>query len=252
MKINQKKEIDKITTFIKTTFKLQNFQKGIVAVSGGIDSAVTLALTVKALGKQNIYTLELPYKRQSTYHSSLIINQFNIPQNQKLIYKLSRSVDKLAVKLNAKKNKLRFGNILARTRMTCLFDQAKKLNCLIVGTQNKSENLLGYYTRFGDEASDLNPISHLYKLQIIKLAEYLKIPQKIISQAPSAGLWKNQTDEKELGFSYTKADPILELLIDKKIKQKEIIKQGYDKDLVTQINKRLTAVDFKSKVPYHL
>ncbi|MEA3355229.1 MAG: NAD+ synthase [Patescibacteria group bacterium] len=252
MEINPAKEVKKITDFLKTTFKSQGFKKGIVAVSGGIDSSVALALAVNALGKDNIYTLELPYKRQSIYYSTLIINQLKIPTNQKIIIKLSRSVDKLAIKLNAKKNRLRFGNILARTRMTCLFDQSKKLKTLVIGTENKSEKLLGYYTRFGDEASDINPISHLYKLQIIKLAKYLKIPPKIISQAPSAGLWKDQTDEKELGFSYLKADPILKLLIDKKIKPKEIIKQGYDKTLLDKITKRLLTVDFKTKVPYHI
>ncbi|MBU1085316.1 NAD(+) synthase, partial [Patescibacteria group bacterium] len=175
-----------------------------------------------------------------------------IPSSQRRIIKLSRSVDKLAVKLNAKKHQLRFGNILARTRMTCLFDQAKKLNTLVIGTENKSENLLGYYTRFGDQASDLNPISHLYKTEVINLADLIDIPKSIINQAPSAGLWANQTDEQELGFSYFKADPILKLLIDNKLSPQAVIKKGYDKILVEKIHQRLIAVDFKSKVPYHL
>ncbi|MFH1280600.1 MAG: NAD+ synthase [Candidatus Beckwithbacteria bacterium] len=247
-----KKQSEKITKFITSTFKSQGFKKGIIAVSGGLDSAVTLNLATKALGKKNTYTLELPYKRQSTSLSNLIINHLQIPSSQRRIIKLSRSVDKLAVKLNAKKHQLRFGNILARTRMTCLFDQAKKLNTLVIGTENKSENLLGYYTRFGDQASDLNPISHLYKTEVINLADLLDIPKCIINQAPSAGLWADQTDEQELGFSYFKADPILKLLIDNKLSPQAVIKKGYDKTLVEKIHQRLTAVDFKSKVPYHL
>lgn len=247
-----KTQSDKIINFIASTFKSQGFKKGIIAVSGGLDSAVTLSLATKALGKENIYTLELPYKRQSTDLSHLIIKQLDIPQNQRLVIKLSRAVDKLAIKLNAKKNPLRFGNIIARTRMICLFDQAKKLNALVIGTENKSENLLGYYTRFGDEASDINPISHLYKTEVIKLASFLDIPKVIINQPPSAGLWPDQTDEKELGFSYEKADPILKLLSEDKLTKEQIIKKGIDKSLIAKIEKRLKTIDFKSKVPYHL
>lgn len=246
MKIDCKKETDRIVEFIKDTFKDQGFQKGIVAVSGGIDSSLSLALGALALGKENIYTLELPYKRQSTYLSSLIINHLDIPTNQRLIYKLSRSADKLAVKLNAKKDPLRFGNIVVRARMICLFDQAKVKNALVIGTENKSENILGYYTRYGDEAADLDPISHLYKTQVIALAKFLNLPKKIIKNPPSAGLWEDQTDEKELGFSYLQADPIIKALIENKTTQ------NFNQNLVNQVIKRLKSVDFKTKVPYSL
>jgi NAD+ synthase len=246
MEINPQNEIDKIIDFIKTTFKSQGYKKAIVAVSGGLDSTVTLSLAVKALGTDNVYSLQLPYKRQSTYLSTLIIDHLEIPQSQRLILKLSRSVDKLAIKLNARKDKLRFGNILARARMVCLFDQAKAKNALVIGTENKSENLLGYYTRYGDQASDLDPISHLYKTQVIALAKELSLPEKIISAPPSAELWKDQTDEKELGFSYQQADPILEAVLEKKSTD------SFDSSLVDKILDRLQAVDFKTKVPYHL
>lgn len=246
MKIDPQKETNRIVEFIQTTFKAQNFQKGIVAISGGLDSSLSLALTTKALGKENIYTLQMPYKRQDVSLSNLIIKKLAIPENQQLKLKLSRSVDKLAVKLNVKKDPLRFGNILARARMTCLFDQAKAKQALVIGTENKSENLLGYYTRYGDQASDLDPISHLYKTQIIKLAEYLSLPKPIIDQAPSAGLWPGQTDEQELGFSYQKADPILKAIDENKPTS------SFNQKLVTKIKKRLNAVDFKQKVPYHL
>ena len=130
--------------------------------------------------------------------------------------------------------------------MTCLFDAAKAKKALVIGTENKSENLLGYYTRYGDQAADLDPISHLYKTQVIKLAEYLELPKPIIDQAPSAGLWPDQTDEKELGFSYKKADPILKALT------KNQSTDNFDQKLVEKITKHLKAVDFKTKVPYHL
>ena len=252
MQIDPIKQSKKITDFIKITFTSQGINKAVIAVSGGIDSALSLALATKALGKEIIYTLELPYKRQSTELSSLIITHLDIPPNQRKIIKLSRAVDKLAIQLNAKKNPLRFGNILARTRMICLFDQAKTNKAMVIGTENKSEKLLGYYTRFGDQASDLDPISHLYKTQVIKLAQHFKLPPAILKALPSAGLWKDQTDESELGFSYQQADPILNLLVDQKFTPSQVISQGHDKLLVAKISKRLIAIDFKSKVPYHL
>lgn len=246
MNLDPSKEADRIIEFIKSTFKSQKISKAVIAVSGGIDSAVSLSLVTKAIGKENIYTLELPYKRQSTYLSTYMINSLDIPNNQRLVYKLSRSVDKLAVKLNAHKDSLRFGNILVRARMICLFDQAKSKKALVIGTENKSENMLGYYTRFGDQAADLDPISHLYKLQVIALAKFLRVPEKIISAPPSAGLWENQTDEQELGFSYLKADPILKAVSENKSTK------NFDQQLVKKVIKRLKAVDFKTKVPYHL
>src|SRR3989344_9255784 len=177
-------ESEKIVKFIRETFTQQGFTKAIVAVSGGIDSATSLLLTVKALGKENVYSLQLPYKKhQSLELSDLVIEQAGIPKNQRLVINIGRPADKIAVKLNAKKDKVRLGNILARVRMICLFDPAKKLGALVVGTENKSEKMLGYFTRFGDEASDLEPIVHLYKTEVVKLAQELGVPEKIIKAA---------------------------------------------------------------------
>lgn len=252
MEINPQQEVDKIIKFIQSTFKQQGFQKGIIAVSGGLDSALSLILATKALGPENIYTLQLPYADQSVEDSDLIIQTTQIPQANRLIFNLKKPVDILAEELKRGQDKVRLGNTIARLRMIHLFDQAKKLKALVIGTENKSEQILGYYTRFGDSASDIEPISHLYKTQLYQLAEHLQIPENIIKKSPSAELWLNQTDEQELGFSYQKADPVLSLLIDKKLTQEKIINQGFDSGLVVKIIKRLKAVDFKSKVPYHI
>jgi NAD+ synthase len=220
-------QADKIISFIRRTFKQQQFSRAIVAVSGGVDSATSLMLTVKALGKKNIYSLQLPYKKhQSLELSDLAIEQTGIPKNQRLIINIGRAADKIAAKLNAKKDKVRLGNIIARVRMICLFDQAKKLKALVVGTENKSEKMLGYFTRFGDEASDVEPIIHLYKTEVIKLAQELGVPEAIIQAAPTAGLWPGQTDETELGMTYAE--------IDAQLKQGEI------------------KPSFKLNTPYHL
>lgn len=200
-------ESERIVKFIQETFTKQGFSKAIVAISGGIDSATSLMLTVRALGEKNVYSLQLPYKKhQSLEMSDLVIEQAGIPKNQRLVINIGRPADKLAIKLNAKKDKVRLGNILARVRMICLFDQAKKLKALVVGTENKSEKMLGYFTRFGDEASDLEPIAHLYKTKVIKLAKDLGVPEAIIKAAPTTGLWPGQTDEVELGMTYVEID----------------------------------------------
>ncbi|NCO88578.1 NAD(+) synthase [Candidatus Roizmanbacteria bacterium] len=137
---------------------------------------------------------------------------------------------------------------MARTRMIILFDQAKKLDALVCGTENKSEHLLGYFTRFGDAASDIEPIQHLYKTQIYQLAKYLKIPREIINQPPTAGLWNGQTDEGQFEFTYKEADQVLSLYYDQRKSLKMIIKSGFPN--VKIIIKMMRNNQFKNKTPY--
>lgn len=229
--------MEKILKFIQETFKQQGFVKAVVAVSGGVDSATSLMLAARALGKDNVYSLQLPYKKhQPLVLAEAAIEAAGIPKNQRLIINIGRAADKLAVKLNAKKDKVRLGNILARVRMICLFDQAKKLKALVVGTENKSEKDLGYFTRFGDEASDLEPIIHLYKTEVIALAKELGVPGAVITAVPTAGLWPGQTDEAELGLSYAQIDRML----------------AGKKTLHPAVAARIKANQFKDKVPYAL
>lgn len=216
--------------FIRTIFDQEKVDRAVVAVSGGIDSSVALVLTVKALGAENVYGLQLPYKNQETKNSDLILDFAKIPLKNRVKINIGKTVDGFGVK-----DRVRLGNIMARVRMIYSFDLAKKLNALVVGTENKSEKLLGYYTRFGDEAADIEPIVHLYKTQVRQLAGELKIPEEIINQTPTAGLWPGQTDEGDLGFSYKEADEYFQ----KKIKN-------------NKIKLWLKGVDFKKRVPYTL
>lgn len=145
--------------------------------------------------------------------------------------------------------KERLGNIMARVRMIILFDLAKKLNAIVSGTENKSERLLGYFTRFGDSASDIEPIAHLYKTQVYQLAKYLKVPEKIINQSPTAGLWDGQTDEDEFGFTYEEADQVLYLVDDR---PQDINKIKKDFPNAEKIIERMQSNQFKLQTPYHL
>lgn len=158
-------------------------------------------------------------------------------------------------------NRLRLANIAARARMIVIYDQAKLHDALVIGTENHSEYLLGYYTRFGDEASDLEPVKHLYKTQLLQLAEYLKIPSEIIAKPPTAGLWTGQTDEAELGFSYGDADPILYLRYEQKMSPNQIAKlvadqtQKKTEDIVPLVKKILDwteTMGFKHNLPHAL
>ena len=158
-------------------------------------------------------------------------------------------------------NRLRLANIAARTRMVVIFDQAKLHDALVVGTENQSEHLLGYFTRFGDEASDVEPIRHLYKIQVRELAKFLEVPREIIDKPPTAGLWIGQTDEAELGFSYEDADPILFLHYEQQKPPKEIIKlltestqrnTKEDEKLVKKVLRYCEQMSFKHNLPYML
>jgi NAD+ synthase len=133
--------------------------------------------------------------------------------------------------------------------MMILFDEAKKREALVVGTENKSEHYLGYFTRFGDEASDLEPLRNVYKTQVYELANYLEVPEPILTKAPTAGLWEGQTDEGELGVTYTKIDQVLEVLIDKNKDPHELLSDIPD----STINKVIALVEkniFKRRVPF--
>jgi len=148
-------------------------------------------------------------------------------------------------------DRVRRGNIMARIRMAYLFDKAKKHTALVLGTENKSEYLLGYFTRFGDDASDIEPVRHLYKTQVYELARYLQIPDAIIEKPPSADLWPEQTDEGEFGFTYKEADQILFYLFEEKKSLEDVVSFGFSKGMVTQVQIRTEKNSFKRKTPMH-
>lgn len=216
--INPEKEKKQIVQFIKQTLQKEGFQNVVIGVSGGVDSTTSLYLLKEAIPLKNIFPVHLYYFNpdlefeENVYHLSI-----------------KSIVDKLAKTLGVQplKDSIRLGNIMARVRMILLYDLAKKHQALVCGTENRSEYHLGYFTRFGDEASDFEPIRHLYKTQVYQLASYLGVPKTVIDKKPTAGLWAEQTDEGEFGFSYKEADPVLYLYFDKKISLEEIKKKGF-------------------------
>lgn len=227
-----------ITNFIKQEIdKVSGFSKVILGLSGGIDSAVSVYLATKAIGNENVMVVLLPYKNlysENLLDAKLIIQQLDIPSQNVFEINIGPLCDSF-FRLDNLMNQNRQGSIMARVRMILLFDLAKKHQALVCGTENKSEHLLGYFTRYGDSASDIEPIRHLYKTEVRMLAQYLRVPEKIITKIPTAGFWPGQTDEGQLGFTYQEADQILYLLFEKKSTVSQIVEKGLAKKLVEKI-----------------
>jgi len=203
--------------------------EGVVfGLSGGLDSAVVAALSIRIF-PQNTLAIIIPcHSLEVDINDALdFINKFNIPYK---IIDLSKVYDSFIHLLNDKEKKKSFklaeANIKPRLRMTTLYYFANKLNYLVVGTGNKSELMIGYFTKYGDGGADILPLGNLLKSQIKELAEYLGIPKKIINKPPSAGLWEGQTDEEEIGISYNQLNKYLRTgklnnkIIEKKIQDK--------------------------------
>jgi NAD+ synthase len=200
--------------------------KGVVfGLSGGIDSAVAAALSIRIF-PQNTLAIIIPcHSLEADTNDALdLINKFNISYK---IIDLTKVYDSFIYLLNDKEKegsfKLAEANVKPRLRMITLYYFANKLNYLVVGTGNKSELTIGYYTKYGDGGADILPLGNLLKSQVKELAEYLGIPKKIITKPSSAGLWEGQTDEEEIGISYDRLDKYLKTgKIDNKIIEKKI------------------------------
>ncbi|MGA2967899.1 MAG: NAD+ synthase [Candidatus Levyibacteriota bacterium] len=248
-KINPEFENKKIVQFIKNTLVKQKIEKTVIGISGGIDSATSLYLLNNSVPLKNIIVVTLPYFDNQLEDIDELINSINLPKENLQIIQIKPIVDEIVKALDIRYSDIvRTGNVMARVRMIALYDLAKKNNALVCGTENRSEHLLGYFTRFGDEASDIEPIRHLYKTQVYELAKYLGVPQKIVDKKPSANLWGEQTDEGEFGFTYQEADAVLYLYFDKKFSVEEIEKQGFEnsKRIIEFAKKN----SYKHHVPY--
>lgn len=257
--IDAEREVEKVTRFIKDTITRQGFTDVIIACSGGVDSSVSAALAVRALGNDHVFTLQMPYKKlheQAVKDVTELLQKLQIPEQRNEIISIEKAVDVLAICSGLaidtldESERIRLGNIMARIRMIFLYDRAKKHKALVIGTENKSEYLLGYFTRFGDEASDIEPIRHLYKTQVYQLARHLELPESIINKAPSANLWEGQTDEGQFGFSYAEADQILYGYIDQKMNKNQLIDAGFSVEIVNKVIDWVDSVHFKHQLPF--
>ena len=246
--LNLKEVHNELVEFLRENFKKAGFSKAVLGLSGGIDSALVAYLLRDALGKENVLAIMMPYKSSnpdSLNHAKLVVEDLKI--NAKTI-EITNMIDAY-FKNEKDASSLRMGNKMARERMAILFDYSSEENALVVGTSNKTEIYLGYSTQFGDSACALNPIGDLYKTNIWDLSRYLKIPNELIEKKPSADLWEGQTDEQEMGLTYKEADQVLYRMLEENKTVEEVLAEGFNKDLVDNIVRRMNRSEYKRRMP---
>jgi NAD+ synthase len=248
LKINTQLAEKILTGFIKTELNRVGFNRTLMGVSGGIDSALSLYLSAKALGPENVLALRMPYKTSAPdtlEDAQTMIDDLGV---QSMTIEITDMVDPL-INYYDDMDRLRAGNIMARMRMIVLYDQSVAFNGLVMGTSNKTEMLLGYSTIYGDSAAALQPIGDLYKTQIRQLARHLGVPEMVIQKAPSADLWQGQTDEDDLGFTYEKVDQLLYLLVDQRYRPENCVEEGFEKAFVDRVVNMVRKNHFKRIMP---
>lgn len=251
--IDLKTAVSRLASHIRSVFKQCRYNKGLIGLSGGVDSATSCSLAVHALGAKNIYPVLMPYgalNAQGVKDALFFAKWLKIPEANVCLVDIQPIVDAAVAALDPIMENGRKGNIMARMRMVVLYDFAKAMPALVVGTENKTEHLLGYYTKFGDEASDVEPLRQFYKTQVYELAQHLRVPKKIIEKFPTAGLWEDQTDEGEFGFTYKDVDAVLFLHFEESFSKEEIIKRGYDRQLIERMWWWISKGELKEKLPF--
>jgi NAD+ synthetase len=225
----------------------RGIDRAVIALSGGIDSALVAYLCARALGPEHVYAIRMPYRSSSAdslRDAQRVIDALGIHGET---IEISEAVDgylRFAPDADARRK----GNVMARMRMLALFDQSARRGALPVGTGNKTERLMGYFTWHADDTPPLNPIGDLFKTQVWALARYLGVPQEVVDKAPSADLEANQTDEGDLGITYAKADRILNMIL-LGFKDEAIVARGLSPEEVQLVRRRVDATHWKRHLP---
>lgn len=246
--LNSQEKIQALTDFIQNVVRDAGYNKVVLGVSGGVDSALSAFLSTRALGADNVLALRLPYKTsspESLEHAQLVIDELGCPSKT---IEITDAVDAILAQ-QPDATPVRRGNVMARVRMINIYDQSAAFPGLVVGTGNKTETLLGYSTIHGDGAYDFNPLADLYKAQVRQLSEDLGVPEVIINKAPSADLWAGQTDENEIGYTYDDMDQIFYSLVERHLTRDACIEEGFSPEFVDAIIKRIKQHRFKSILP---
>lgn len=236
----------KLVTKLRTYAKANGFTKAVIGVSGGIDSALTLKIGVDAFGAENITALLMPESGISSAENLLHAKQWSGYLGVQIIVQpVNTFVGAFSV-VAWETNKLAAANNRARVRMVLLYNYANSTGSLVLGTSNKSEIMLGYGTKFGDFAADVEVIGDLWKTEVWDMARAIGMPPLLIEKTPSAELYEGQTDENELGVNYKIADQILQLL---PATQEELVSRGLDPVAIHNVLSRVRLNEHKRKMP---
>jgi len=249
--IDAAQAVEVIAGFIGSQMAQTGFRRLVVGLSGGVDSATTAFLAVRAAGADNVLGVRMPYRTSSPESEADALAVVEALGCRTERVDISPMVEPMLALIegDASRTRVRRGNVMARQRMIVLYDRSAAFDALVIGTSNKTEALLGYGTLWGDMAAAIQPIGDLYKSQLRAVAECLGVPERILTKPPSADLWPGQTDETELGASYDDLDRILYALVDRRWSQDRCVRAGLDADLVARVAATVARMEFKRQVP---
>ncbi len=234
--------------FIRDEVRNAGYSRGVVGVSGGVDSALVMLLTAKALGPENALALLLPSRTSNPDSIDDATSVVRLAGVRSETIDITPMVDTYLSR-DGEMDDVRRGNVMARQRMIVLYDLSARERGLVIGTSNKTEVMLGYGTQYGDTACALNPLGDLYKTQVWQLADAVGVPKKIVEKKPTADLWAGQTDEGELGFSYKLVDRLLYAMIDERRTDEELIELGFEENFIEKVRRIVQRNQFKRRPP---
>ncbi len=252
---DQERVTTEVVAFLQRRLESSGLDAYVLGLSGGVDSACAAALAVRAVGPERLVTVKMPARTSapaSQADAEAVEDALGIPKAHRLLIEVGPIEDGWRVAVGeADPPPLRRGNVAARARMLVLWDLAAKHRGIVLGTENRTEGLLGYFTIYGDAGSAVEPIAGLFKSQVWSLSRHLGVPRQVIEKPPTADLWVGQTDEDELGARHADADRVLYWSVDRGLSPDEVATQtSLPRAVVDKVLARYRSTDFKREIPY--
>ena len=248
--------VEVVVGFIRGQMEQTGFERIVIGLSGGVDSATVAYLCARAIGPDKLLAVRMPYRTSSEASESDALRVVTALGCRTERVDITPMVDAMLASIDQPEQpaggdalNVRRGNVMARQRMIVVYDRSAMFDALVAGTSNKTEALLGYGTLHGDMAAAFSPIGDLYKTQLRGVARHLGVPEEILAKPPSADLWPGQTDEGELGRSYDLLDRALFALVDRRWTVERCVAAGLDRDLVRWVGRRVARMEFKRQLP---